>query len=194
VRRAAVLALVLAACGGPAVTVLSDPELPQDVYGSPPPESLTELPDNATVYLVHQGRLIAVPRQLPPEAPSLPVAAVDALLQGRSGIWRTAIPEGTRVLSVEVDGVVATVNLSDEFERSAPGSRLALRVAQVVFTLTETPQVGAVRFEIEGNPTAVALAREEVVERPVTRADYQRYAPPDEPDEGDATAAEAPAS
>jgi len=179
-RRAALLALALAACGGPAVTVLPDAELPPDVYGSPQPEALTELPDNATVYLVHQDRLIAVPRQLPPEAPSLPVAAVDALLQGPSGIWRTAIPEGTRVLSVEVDGVVAIVNLSDDFERSAPGSRLALRVAQVVYTLTETPQVGAVLFEIEGSPADVLTGREEVVERPVARADYQRFAPQEE--------------
>lgn len=184
-RRAVMLALLLSACGGPTVTVLPDADLPQDVYGSPEPESLTELPDNATVYLLHQGRLIAVPRQLPPEAPSLPVAAVDALLQGRSGIWRTAIPEGTGVLSVEVEGVVATVNLSDDFERSAPGGRLALRVAQVVYTLTETPQVGAVLFEIEGGPTAVPIGHEEVVERPVTRADYQRFAPVD-PGEGDA--------
>lgn len=186
-RVAALLALALAACGGPAVTVLPEAELPQDVYGSPQPESLTELPDNTTVYLVHQGRLIPVPRQLPPEAPSLAVAAVDALLQGGSGVWRTAIPEGTRVLSVEVDNFVATVNLSSDFERSAPGSRLALRVAQVVYTLTETQQVGAVRFEIEGSPTAVPIAREEVVERSVTRADYLRFAPmePGEEPEGD---------
>lgn len=188
-RLAALLALTLAACGGPAVSVLPESELPGDVYGSPQPESLTDLPDNTVVYLVHEGRLVAAARQLPPEAPSLPVAAMDALLQGRSGVWRTAIPEGTRVLSVDLEGVVATVNLSDEFEHSAPGGRLALRVAQVVYTLTETPQVGAVRFEIEGSPTAVPIARGRVVLRPVTRADYQRFAPTEQ-DEADASGEE----
>lgn len=190
-RVAAILAVALAACGGPAVTVLPESELPQDVYGSPQPESLTALPDNATVYLVHQGRLIAVPRQLPPEAPSLAVAAVEALLQGRSGVWRTAIPAGTRVLSVTVDteGVVATVNLSDEFERSAPGDRLALRVAQVVYTLTETPRVGAVRFQIEGSTADVLTGGNEVVQRPVTRRDYQRFAPLEPDEEGEPAAA-----
>lgn len=183
-RLAALLAVVLTACGGPAVTVLPESELPEDVYGSPQPESLTDLPDNTTVYLVHEGRLVAADRRLPPEAPSLPVAAIDALLLGPSGVWRTTIPDGTRVLSVDIDGVVATVNLSDEFEHSAPGGRLALRVAQVVYTLTETPQVGAVRFEIEGSPTAVPIGPGQVVQRPVTRADYQRFAP-EEPGEGD---------
>lgn len=189
-RRAAMLALLLSACGGPTVTVLPDGDLPRDVYGSPAPEPLTELPESAIVYLVLNGRLIAVPRQLPPEAPSLPVAAMEALLQGPSDPWRTAIPDGTGVLSIEIDGVVATVDLSDDFERSAPGGRLALRVAQVVYTLTETPQVGAVLFEIEGSPTAVPIGREEVVERPVTRADYQRFAPAD-PGEGDEAATSA---
>lgn len=178
-RRAAILALALTACGGPAVTVVPESELPLDVYGSPQPEALTELPESAIVYLVLNGRLIAVPRQLPQEAPSLPVAAMEALLEGPSNVWRTAIPEGTRVLSVSVDGVVATVNLSDEFERSAPGERLALRVAQVVYTLTETPGVEAVRFQIEGTPADVLTGRSEVVQGSVTRAHYQRYAPLD---------------
>ncbi|HEX6208414.1 MAG TPA: GerMN domain-containing protein [Actinomycetota bacterium] len=185
-KRVAILALALAACGEPAVTVVPEADLPQDVFGSPRPEALTELPDSTIVYFVLNGRLIAVPRQLPAEAPSLPAAAVEALLQGPSSPWRTAIPEGTRVLSVEVDGIVATVDLTDEFERSAPGHRPALRVAQVVYTLTETPPVEAVRFRIEGSPADVLTGRDEVVPGSVTRANYQRFAPLEEDESGEA--------
>lgn len=174
---AAALALAVAGCAAPETTVIPGPELPEDVYGSPAAPEAGELPDRATIYLILRGKLTPAPRRLPEVATSLPAASLEALLQGPAGVYRTAIPTGTRVIDVREEGGVATVNLTEEFERSAPGARLALRVAQVVYTITEAPGVFAVVFEIEGTRAAVLTGSEQVVERPVTRADYQPFAP-----------------
>lgn len=169
-------ALLMAGCGDPEVTVIPRADLPPDIYGSPTPEAEAELPDRATVYLLHERRLQPTPRRIP-EARSLPEGILLALLEGSSGVFRTAIPADTRLIGVTVDGGIATVNLSDEFERSATGERLARRVAQVVYTLTEASGVIAVLFQIEGAPAAVLTGDDKVVQRPVTRADYRRFAP-----------------
>ncbi len=171
-------ATALTACGGTSVTVVPRSELPDDVFESPTPARPEQLPNRGTVYLIQKKLLVGVPRRLP-DASSLPEALLEALLTGPSGPLRTAIPENTRLISLNVNsGGVAAVNLSSEFERSAPGRQLALRVAQVVYTVTESPEVIAVRFSIEGTPAGVIAGEDQVVIRPVTREDYLRYVPP----------------
>jgi spore germination protein GerM len=91
----------------------------------------------------------------------------------------TAIPRNTRLLSIEVDQNIATVDLSGEFETGATGEPLALRLAQVVYTLTqEGTDILNVLFSIEGEPVPVLTGTGLVVEDPVTRQDYERFAPP----------------
>ena len=88
------------------------------------------------------------------------------------------IPEGTQLLGVEVAGGVATVDLSSEFARgrrhatptSGPG------FAQVVFTLTRFPEIEAVRFLIEGVPSANLNAT--MTGEPATPADFADLLPP----------------
>lgn len=113
----------------------------------------------ATLYWPGQaGRLAADPVLLP--ASDQPVAAIArALLAGPRG-WlapavRTAIPKGTELLAPPelVDGVV-TLNFSREI-RTAPQETLRTLVAQVVWTLTERPEVEAVRLQAEGKPITV---------------------------------------
>jgi spore germination protein GerM len=132
------------------------------------------------VFLVNAGRLSPVPRELPP-AVSLQEALVVALLEGpvRESPLDTSIPLNSRLISVQVDQGIATVNLSSEFESGATGVPLALKLAQIVFTLTQrgTGIVG-VLFEIEGDPIPVLTGNGLVVEHPVTRRDYERFAPP----------------
>jgi hypothetical protein len=183
VRRVPVLLLAMtfvSACRPEGVTVLSDAELPSDVYGSPQPTpdaSPEQVPRRGTVYLVRDGRLVAqrVPLQ---RAESLQEALMIALLsasappQPRRGPT-SEIPELTQLVDIEVDGTVATVNLSPEFERG-PAESLALRLAQVVYTLTEEPsQVIGVRLEINGIPEEVRSD----VDRPAFRSDFREFAP-----------------
>jgi spore germination protein GerM len=64
---------------------------------------------------------------------------------------RTAIPSGTRVLSLRVSRNTATVNLSERFAANAGDSRgTVLRLAQVVYTLTAVPGIRTVLIQISG--------------------------------------------
>jgi spore germination protein GerM len=91
-------------------------------------------------------------------------AAMEQLLAGptederahdlRVGTIGTEIPDGTRLLGIDVADGVATVDLSGEF---ASGDILgderdawAHRLAQVTFTLTQFPTVESVRFMVDG--------------------------------------------
>ncbi|MGH2686981.1 MAG: GerMN domain-containing protein, partial [Actinomycetota bacterium] len=110
---------------------------------------------------------------------SLPEALLFALLQQDPTATSTAIPVGTRLNDLAVANTVATVDLSGDFEQAAPPRSQALRIAQVVYTLTdETTGITGVRFEIDGVPQeaigGVTLSR---IPRPVTRTDYQQFAP-----------------
>jgi spore germination protein GerM len=185
-RRMAALISVLVvagACSSPSVTLIPEAELPDDVYGSPEPTPVPEeeLPRKGTVYMVRRERLVAVPRTLQGVAASLPEALMLALLQGPREKNITAIPLDTRLNDLEVRNTIGYVDLSSEFERPGPRRELALRIAQVVYTLTEDPSpVVAVRFLIEGVETNV-IGEETLasVARPVNRGDYSQFAPPE---------------
>lgn len=176
--------VLLTGCRGPAVTVVPKSELPDDVYSprpSPSPTVGQELLRTGTVYMVSKGRLIGVSRKLP-SAPSESEALLAALLEGPpEGVRATsAIPPGTRAIDVGVVGTVATVNLSQEFMRGAARRTLAIRVAQIVYTLTEDPEIVSVVFAFENTPAPVISGDERVLERPVGRMDYARFAPAEE--------------
>lgn len=187
-RRASIVVLsatFLVGCRTQDVTLIPASELPQDVYGPPAeaPPLEGERPEQGTVFLVSKGRLQPVLRELP-SARSLPEALVEALLEVEGPVENTdldtAIPLNTRLISIQVDQNVATVDLSEEFETGATGVPLALRLAQIVFTLTEKEtQILNVFFSIEGAPVPVLTGDGVVIEdRPVTRLDYERFAPP----------------
>lgn len=188
-KRVALILLVLltAGCAGQELTLLSDSELPEDVYGSPEPTpSISPVPENGFIYLVDRGALdrsrIAFPEG---ETRPLPEALLNALFlqaprEGERGV-RTEIPEGTRLKEVSVAGPVATVDVSVEFEEAGPGLEQALRIAQVVYTVTEGTGITHVRFRIEGDTLeSVPVPRGEQVGRvsePVTREHYAQFDP-----------------
>ncbi|MGH2764830.1 MAG: GerMN domain-containing protein [Actinomycetota bacterium] len=172
--------LLVVACRSEGLTLLPDADLPRDVYGSPGPTPVetSELPEDGIVYLVRGERLQPRPRTLQPISDSLPEALILALISPlrEGGRVTTAIPGDTRLNEVRVEGRVATVDLSSEFEGAAPGEVQTLRIAQVVFTLThEGTGITAVKIAIDGIPQQLV-----VTDRPVTRTDYLRFAPPDE--------------
>lgn len=185
-RRAHIVVIAsifLASCQTQEVRLIPRSELPEDVYGGPAetaPVDSQGIPDEGLVFLLNQGRLTSVPRDLPP-AVSLPEALVVALLEGpvRDSPLDSAIPLNTRLISIQVDQGIATVNLSAEFESGATGVPLAQKLAQIVYTLTEdeTGIVG-VLFEIEGEQIGVLTGNGVVIaDRPVRRGDYERFAP-----------------
>jgi sporulation and spore germination protein len=174
--------ILLTACRGPAaVTVIPESQLPDDVYSprpSPSPTEGQEVLRTGTVYMVRKGRLMGVSRKLP-SAPTRPEALLTALLEGppAESHVTSAIPSDARAIDVVAAGNVATVDLSQEFKRGAAGRTLALRVAQIVYTLTEDSNILSVVFAFEGTQAPVISATGRVLERPVGRKDYAGFAP-----------------
>lgn len=92
----------------------------------------------------------------------------------------TAIPAGTKLLDVELDGKTATIDLSREFESGGGSLSMQLRVAQLVYTVTQfggSIPVDSVRFEIEGRPVEALGGEGVVVGKPQERADWLDVAP-----------------
>jgi hypothetical protein len=180
---AVVLATVtLVGCRSPGVTILRGPELPPDVYGPPQPTPTPgeDLPKRGDVWLVKNERLKEVEdRPLAGVAQSEAEALLLALLQGPSGLRgvTTEIPTDTRFNSLEVEEGVATVDLSENFEQG-PNSSLAMRVAQVVYTLTEDPVVQSVQFSFEGLRRSVIGPGGRLILGAVERSDYSALTPP----------------
>lgn len=181
--KAALALLLVAGCGGQGVTVIPASDLPADVYGTPAPTPSPEsLPRKGTVYLIRSGRLHPVRRPLPGTARTVGEAMLLALLGAQQDPRiRSAIPSETRLNDLEVEGPIATVDLSAAFERAGSRRSLALRIAQVVYTLTEEPTgILGVRFAIDGIPRAVIGGVElTVLDRPVNRSDYSQFEPRD---------------
>ena len=120
--------------------------------------------------------LVAVLRSIP-GTKGVATAAVNALLEGptvaESGRSITsAVPDGSQLLGVTIDGGVATVNLSAEFESGGGSASVLTRLGQMVYTLTQFPTIKSVTFQIEGVAKTVFSSEGVVLDKPVTRADY----------------------
>ena len=183
-RMVVVVAVLIgtSACQQPDVTILRGPELPPDVYGppEPTPTASADLPTQGDVWLVRNGRLREVRnRVFQGVARSEAEALLLALFQGPSGLrgFDTEIPPDTSINAVEVRDRIALVDLSDDFQLGSSRS-LAMRAAQVVYTLTEDPQVDQVEFSFEGVPRPVLGASREPLARPVLRSDYAALTQP----------------
>jgi hypothetical protein len=76
---------------------------------------------------------------------------------------------------VRISGGIATVDLSSSFVSSASTSTMPLRIAQVVYTVTQFPSVKGVRFAINGQ--GVTVLGGVPVQSPQTRAMLSGYLP-----------------
>ncbi len=99
-------------------------------------------------------------------------AALESLLEGPDSFeegygLRTEIPDGTQLLGLEIDGSIARVDLTSEFESGGGTASMQARVAQVVYTLTQFPTVKGVLFSLDGVQTCVL----NWCDKPLTRRD-----------------------
>jgi spore germination protein GerM len=198
-KRLAPLVLMLALIGcsrGTELTVLAQDELPSELYG----ESVRTVTDERTVraslYFVQTNeegvplsppKLAKIERESEPS--TLPEAEilVDLLLANPTAgeaTLRTAIPgdgpagpdPDTELLSISVEDGLADVNLSAQFESAESELLQLMRVAQVVYTLTELSDIDAVRFSIHGAPQPV-VDQDGMAHEMVSREQYSRFAP-----------------
>jgi hypothetical protein len=133
----------------------------------------------------HEGRtgpfLVPLRRRVPYTL-GVGVRSMEKLLNGprkaeKSGIpaISTAIPEGVQLLWLRIVDGKARVNLSSDFGADDGSAAAAVRVAQVVYTLTRFPTIDRVRFLQDGEPIAVPTGSGRLVNRAVTRNDYLEY-------------------
>ena len=97
-----------------------------------------------------------------------------------------------RLLGVSIENGIVTLDLSSEFKEDEGSGFIGLpgrfRLAHVVYTVTQFPEIEGVQFKLEGRPLQVPPGRdpslgpiapgedipevEELLDRPVTREDY----------------------
>lgn len=187
VALAAALSVVAGGCGGGGAE--SGGPVPSDT-------DTTETEPTGTnayrIWLVRGEHLFVVTRE-GPETESVGAEAVKQLLAGPTDEETvadvgTVIPAGTRFLALDIDGGTATVDLTSEYESGGGSASMFARLAQVVYTLTEFPTVERVSFMLDGEPVDVFSGEGIVLEKPVTRTDYEELLPPilvDSPSFGD---------
>jgi Sporulation and spore germination/Immunoglobulin-like domain of bacterial spore germination len=142
-------------------------------YGGPPP-----------VYEIWftRGDALELTHQLGEPTPGVLAAALTRLLAGpgavTGGTSSTAVPAGTRLLGVDIDKGVATVDLSSEFESGGGSRSMFMRLAQLVYTATQFDTVKSVRLHLDGEPVDVFSGEGIVLDKPLTRKDYEELLPP----------------
>jgi germination protein M len=109
-------------------------------------------------------------------------AALEALLAGPSkdeaeASVFSAVPPETRLLGLSIEDGVATVDLSSEYESGGGSLSMFMRLAQVVYTLTQFPTVERVRFRLDGEAVDVFSGEGIVLGDPVSRRDYEELLP-----------------
>jgi hypothetical protein len=133
------------------------------------------------VWLAHGDSLFPVTRTSE-ATPRVAATAIGSLLEGPSdseaqaGVT-TAIPAGTELLGVSIEDGIATADLSREYETGGGSLSVTMRLAQLVYTLTQFPTVDAVRLELDGQPVDVFSSEGLVLENPVGRQDFEELLP-----------------
>jgi germination protein M len=169
--------LVIAGCG-------SDRVVSQQAGSSSGSEVTTDTapsPVSFEAWFAQGEHLAPVPRTHE-MTPRVAAAAVEALLAGptqaeRASDFATAVPAGTRLLGISIDGGIATVDLTPEYQSGGGALSMQLRLGQVVYTLTQFPTIKNVRFRLDGKPVRVFSSEGIVLDHAVGRSDYADLLP-----------------
>lgn len=174
---------VLAGCGigaNAAPNHIAKSQVPYGLLRKSPPTPSTGVDGGfVTIYLAVPQRLVAVSATVP-----FPVSiegALNELGQGptskeaANGL-ESPISTAAPLNILRVTTGVATIDVGSSFS-TLGGSNQILAAAQVVFTVTAFPGVGAVKFRIGGHTASVPTGRGTLTTSPLTRTDYSGVAP-----------------
>ena|GEM_PF-271413 len=134
-----------------------------------------------SVFFIRDEKIATVHRTVP-RTLQVAAASMAELLAGPTAEeealgMSTSIPEGTEYIGTTIDQGIATVDLSGEFESGGGSFSMAARLAQVVYTLTQFPTVDFVTFTLDGEPVEVFGGEGIVMDRPVSRKDFESLTP-----------------
>ena len=133
------------------------------------------------VYFGKNEKMAALGRVIP-KTQKVGAAAMKALLEGPTAAEKQAgmfssIPEGTTFLGLEIENGIATVDLSKEYASGGGSLSMMMRLAEVVFTLTQFPTVDGVDFKLDGQPITVLGGEGIIIDHPMRRTDYEDMSP-----------------
>jgi hypothetical protein len=175
----AVGAVVLAGCGSEKAVSLGKPS----THTTTAKEQTGSVPTllSLEVWFARDNALVEVRRTHQP-TPLVATAAINALLAGPAPEERvrglgTALPPGTKLLGIAIHDGVATIDLTSEYQSGAGSRSMQMRLAQVVYTLTQFPTVQKVRFRLDGSPVNVFSSEGITLDHPVGRSDYADLLP-----------------
>ncbi|HEY7004596.1 MAG TPA: GerMN domain-containing protein [Gaiellaceae bacterium] len=196
---AALVGIIAASCGvgqgaesaGPVPTGdpggdVSPATTQSDSETVPPPTSgsTSTSPSKTMTYQVWftRGESLYAVNRTENASPGVGTAALEALLEAPAPTEQAAgigsqVPVGTKLLALSVDKGIATVDLTSEFESGGGSASMNMRIAQIVYTLTQFPTVQGVLFELDGRPVDVLGGEGVIVDHPVTRKDYRSLLP-----------------
>ena len=127
--------------------------------------------------------LVPVYREIP-QTQAVATAAMRELIVGptadeRAGVpaLSSAVPADTMLLGINIEGGLATVDLSREFEAGGGTFSMAARLAQVVLTMTQFPTVQLVEFHLDGEPVSIFSSEGIIMDHPVGREDFRDLTP-----------------
>lgn len=169
--------------------VTATTQLPTEGRGSSEksPGSTTEVgpptpsPIVLSVYYPRDDKLSVVVRQVP-YTERVATTAVSELLKGPSTTdsasgFHTEIPAGTNLRSVSIRNRIATVDLTGEFDDGGGSRSMFMRLAQLVFTVTQFDSVDSVALRLDGRPVEAFSGEGIVIDHPMTREDFEDVLP-----------------
>jgi germination protein M len=186
----ATLGFVAAGCGSEKAVSLGQPS-PSGSTAATEPTGTAPTSVALEVWFL-RGEQLVMGERTHETTPLVATAAMKALLAGpspaevSSGLG-TAVPAGTRLLGISIHKGVATVDLTSQYQSGGGSLSMKARLAQVVYTLTQFPNVRAVLFHLDGEPVNVFSGEGIVLDHPVGRKDYEDLLPViavDEPVDG----------
>ncbi len=174
------LGFVLVGCGSESAVSLGPPPKTGTTSGS---EVTGTVPTSVSLEVwFAQGEHLTPERRTHPATQRVATAAVEALLAGptqaeRASGFTSAVPAGTRLLGISINGGVATVDLTSEYQSGGGSLSMQVRLGQVVYTLTQFPTVRKVRFRLDGTSVNVFSSEGIVLDHAVGRSDYENLLP-----------------
>lgn len=180
VHRAVVglFGLFVLGCGVPIEQQAQPIPTDQVPVGLRPTDSTIEAPlaesEPTDIWFVRDTELVTTRHRIEP--PVTAQAALAELLTGPTNAeqnrsLRSAIPDGSVVIDVQVLGGVATVDLASSFS-DIPAQDQVLAVGQIVLTLTDLRGIGRVGFVVDEVQIAVPLPSGVASDGSVSRDDY----------------------
>lgn len=141
------------------------------------PTTTLPRPIDVSVYLLRDEELVISHREV--AGPAVLRGALTELLTAPTAAESTdglhsEVPTDTELLGVNLVDGLATVNLSSEAESGGGTMSMTARIAQIVFTATQFPNVDEVLFWLDGAPIDFFGGEGIVLDQPVGRSDVER--------------------